>query len=120
MEGCINTSTAGGATVHLGGSDDAKSMLGVYIAYSQGLHNAISRLTLVNILLAVLLLLTCGASFAVLWHANNRLIESEARTARFMERADKRHWELAKYIDLSQKRSSKKASCNGESETDMP
>lgn len=116
----INNNTAGGATVNLGSGDDAKAMLGVYVAYTQGLTSQISRLTLVIALMAMLLVGTCGACVAILWHTSDKLAESEARTARYMERADKRHWELAKYIDLSQKRSSKKAANDGESETALP
>lgn len=99
----VTSSTGGNASVVQTRVDE--KLVDILSAYSHGLQREMSQLKMCTLFMAMIV-------FGSMWWAHWRIeqamsfIEAESvKQTQYMERADKRHWELSRVIELSQKRS---------------
>lgn len=103
----VTSSTGGNASVVQTRVDE--KLVDILSAYSHGLQKEMSQVKTWMIVLIIFTVLSIIGSVAWnTWRIEKAMsfIESEAvRQTQYMERANKRHWELSKVIEFSQERS---------------
>ena len=116
------------------GQQAQQALLTVLTTYTQGIQQRLDRQTVALIVLAFVSILEALLCVGITAYAMREMSAMSERAAKFAEqaasyteRANKRHWELSRHIELSQERSrnkqhvgNKRTASDGEAEATLP